>query len=64
LVEFENGRLSAGRQIQPKPVAEYLKAQGRFKHLLNNPEAIKNIQAIADSNIEKYKLKLETPTAG
>ncbi|MFZ2356305.1 MAG: hypothetical protein WAW67_00555 [Candidatus Omnitrophota bacterium] len=56
LIEYEAGKLSAVRQIQPKPVEEYLKTQGRFKHLLNNPEEIKKIQEIADSNIEKYNL--------
>ncbi|MCX5697882.1 MAG: thiamine pyrophosphate-dependent enzyme [Candidatus Omnitrophica bacterium] len=60
LVEFENGVLSAQKKITPKPVEEYLKIQGRFKHLLANPEEIKKIQAIADYNINKYNLKLET----
>ena len=59
LVEFENGVLISKRQITPKPVEEYLKIQGRFKHLLNNPEEIKKIQAIADNNIKKYGLKAE-----
>ena len=62
LIEYENGVLIGKRQITPKPVEEYLKVQGRFKHLLNNPEAIKQIQAIADANIEKYGLKLENKT--
>ena len=59
LIEYENGQLAAVRKIQPKPVEEYLKVQGRFKHLLNDPEAIKAIQEIADNNIKKYGLKLE-----
>lgn len=59
LVEYENGIISARRQIAPKPVEEYLKTQGRFKHLLTNPEEIKKIQAIADNNIRKYGLKTE-----
>ena len=65
LVEFENGKISGVRQIQPKPVEEYLKAQGRFKHLLNNPEEIKKIQAIADFNIDRYglRMKVEAPSA-
>ena len=58
LIEYENGQLAAVRKIQPKPVEEYLKAQGRFKHILSNPEEIKKIQAIADSNIQKYGLKV------
>ncbi len=57
LIEYENGVLAAVRKITPKPVEEYLKVQGRFKHLLNMPEEIKKIQAIADRNIERYGLK-------
>ncbi|MEI6632176.1 MAG: thiamine pyrophosphate-dependent enzyme, partial [bacterium] len=56
LVEYENGQLTAVRKIQPKPVEEYLKVQARFKHLLNSPEELKKIQAIADANIKKYGL--------
>ncbi|MFH0826833.1 MAG: thiamine pyrophosphate-dependent enzyme [Candidatus Omnitrophota bacterium] len=62
LIEFEGGVLVARRQIAPKPVEEYLKMQGRFKHLLNAPEEIKKIQEIADNNIRKYNLKAETQT--
>lgn len=62
LIEYENGLLAARRQIVPKPVEEYLKTQGRFKHLLNNPQAIRQIQEIADNNIKKYGLKAETQT--
>jgi len=59
LIEYENGKLAAVRKIaQPKPVEEYLKVQGRFKHLLNNAELIKQIQEIAYNNIEKYSLKV------
>lgn len=58
LIEYENGNLSAVRKLSgPKPVEEYLKTQGRFKHLLNNPELIRQIQDIADNNIRKYGLK-------
>jgi pyruvate ferredoxin oxidoreductase beta subunit len=59
LFEYEFGVLSARKQITPKPVEEYLKMQGRFKHLLNNPVEIKKVQDIADSNVRKYNLKLE-----
>ncbi len=59
LFEYENGVLTGRKQIVPKPVDEYLKIQGRFKHLLNNPEEIKKIQEIADNNIRKYNLKVE-----
>ena len=58
LFEYENGVLTS-RKITPKPVEEYLKAQGRYKHLLNNPEEIKKVQDIADNNIKKYGLKAE-----
>lgn len=60
LIEYENGVLISRRQIMPKPVEEYLKAQVRFKHLLNNPEVIKKIQEIAEHNIEKYGLRIES----
>ncbi len=62
LIEYENGKLIS-RQSQLKPVEEYLKVQGRFKHLLNSPEEIKKIQAIADYNIDKYNLKVKTESA-
>jgi len=62
LIEYENGVLVSRRQITPRPVEEYLKVQARFKHLLNNPEEIKKIQAIADNNITKYGLKQEPST--
>ncbi|MCM8797803.1 MAG: pyruvate ferredoxin oxidoreductase, partial [Candidatus Omnitrophica bacterium] len=63
IIEYENGVLVSCRKITPKPVEEYLKIQGRFKHLLDNPEAIKQIQKIADANIEKYGLKIESQPA-
>jgi pyruvate ferredoxin oxidoreductase beta subunit len=63
LIEYESGFLSNRRQITPKPVEEYLKLQGRFKHLLNKPEEIKKIQDIADNNINKYGLKIENQQA-
>ena len=62
LIEYENGKLVSVRKIQPKPVEEYLKTQGRFKHLLNNSEEVKKIQEIADGNIQKYGLKIEAST--
>jgi pyruvate ferredoxin oxidoreductase beta subunit len=59
LIEYENGKLTGVRKIQPKPVEEYLKSQGRFKQLLGNPEILKAVQEIADNNIQKYNLKVE-----
>jgi len=64
LIEYENGKILAVRQIQPKPVEEFLKAQGRFKHILNNPAEIKKIQDIADGNILKYNLKIQSSPQG
>jgi len=61
LIEYENGVLASRKTITPKPVEEYLKIQGRFKHLLGNPEAVKQIQEIADNNIKKYDLRSKEP---
>ncbi|MBI5145548.1 MAG: pyruvate ferredoxin oxidoreductase, partial [Candidatus Omnitrophica bacterium] len=60
LIEYENAKLTGVHQIKGLPVEEYLKAQGRFRHLLNQPEEIKKIQAIADINIDRYGLKAKT----
>ena len=58
LVEIENGKLSQVRKlVKIKPVEEYLKPQGRFKHIMSLPEQIKAVQQIADNNIEHYGLK-------
>lgn len=59
IFEYENGQLISRKIAVIKPVEEYLKTQGRFKHLLKNPEAIKQVQDIADANIKKYGLKAE-----
>ncbi|MBI4846887.1 MAG: pyruvate ferredoxin oxidoreductase [Candidatus Omnitrophica bacterium] len=59
LVEYELGKVTNVRKLtQIKPVEEYLKAQGRFKHLLSNPEEVKRVQDIANNNIEKFGLKV------
>jgi len=65
LIEYENGALSSVRKIKPLPVEEYLKLQGRFKHILNSPEQIKKIQEIANNNIKRYNLLIqeETPSS-
>jgi len=58
IFEYENGKLTAVRKIaKVVPVEEYLKIQGRFKHLLNSPDQLKLVQEIANRNIEKYGLK-------
>ncbi|MCM8800910.1 MAG: thiamine pyrophosphate-dependent enzyme [Candidatus Omnitrophica bacterium] len=64
LIEYENGILTGKRQIEPKPVEEYLKLQVRFKHILDNPEAIRCIQEIANNNIKKYDLMLKKEEVG
>ncbi len=64
LIEYENGTLLSVRKlILPKPVEEYLKVQGRFKHLLANPAALKEIQAIAQYNILRYNLVDTAPAS-
>lgn len=62
VIEYIDGELISSLKInQPQiPVEEYLKQQGRFKHLFkneNNKKQIEFIQQIADRNIEKYNLK-------
>jgi len=57
LLEYTNGILSASsinNNFQAKPVSDYLKAQGRFKHL--KEEEINTIQNLANENIKKYKI--------
>jgi len=58
IFEYIEGELASVQKIKPKPVQEYLKLQGRFKHVLKSPEQIKLIQEIADNNIKKYGLSL------
>ncbi|MFZ2310196.1 MAG: thiamine pyrophosphate-dependent enzyme [Patescibacteria group bacterium] len=57
LLEYVNGALSGSSinsNFKPTPVLEYLKAQGRFKHL--KEDDIKIIQGLAEANIKKYQL--------
>ncbi len=58
LLEYIDGRLSASsinQNFQAQPVEEYLKIQGRFRHL--TPETIKAIQQIANKNLKFYAFK-------
>jgi pyruvate ferredoxin oxidoreductase beta subunit len=58
IIEYENGKLTKVRKIpQPKPVEDYLKLQGRFKHLLKKPDELTKVQDVANNNIEYYGLK-------
>jgi len=62
LLEIEAGRWSVlKRPLKPKPVEEYLKLQGRFKHL--TPEAIARIQQLTDQRWE-FLLQMEKLTNG
>ncbi len=61
LLEYENGKLVKVLKVPKKKVKveEYLKLQGRFKHLFKDDRGkkhLKIIQDIADANIEKYGL--------
>jgi pyruvate ferredoxin oxidoreductase beta subunit len=60
VVEFENGKLTRSRKIGKtrQPIEDYLKPQGRFKHLFKEgaePELAK-IRQIAENNIQRYNL--------
>ncbi|MFB3918746.1 pyruvate:ferredoxin oxidoreductae, beta subunit [Candidatus Velamenicoccus archaeovorus] len=58
IFEYENGQLVPRKIASVKPVEEYLKIQGRFKHLLKDEKGLKEIQAVADYNIRKYGLSV------
>jgi len=59
IFEYENGQLIPRKIASVKPVEEYLKVQGRFKHLLKDAKGLKEIQSVADYNIKKYQLKAQ-----
>ena len=58
--EIVNGKVTNVRRIPVKvPVEEYLKVQGRFKHLFKRgvpTEEVAEIQEIANQNIERFNL--------
>ncbi len=60
IFEIVNGKLTHVRKIPAKlPVEEYLKVQGRFRHLFKRgvpTEAVAVIQEIANQNIERFNL--------
>lgn len=56
LYEIENGKYKISKIVEnPKPLAEFLKTQGRFKHLFKeeNKEVAEEMQKIADSNWQR-----------
>ena len=53
LYEVEGGRWSMPRDLKSKPVEEYLRGQGRFKHL--TPEMIEEIQRVVDAEYSALK---------
>ena len=60
VVEYSNGQLNAMKlPAKRPPVEDYLKPQGRFKHLFKNggnQEQLAYIQKLADENVKKYGL--------
>lgn len=66
LVELEQGALtSVMRLARQRPVEEYLRLQGRFKHLFSDDRwavHLRHLQGLADANVRRYGL-LETTTA-
>ncbi|MCX6652987.1 MAG: thiamine pyrophosphate-dependent enzyme [Methanomassiliicoccales archaeon] len=57
LYEVEHGKYALSKDLKSKPVEEYLKPQGRFKHL--TPEMIAEIQKKADEDYAALKSKCE-----
>jgi pyruvate ferredoxin oxidoreductase beta subunit len=57
LFEAEYGEITSVAEIRRQvPVADYLKLQRRFAHVLTNEPQLARIQAIADANIRKFGL--------
>lgn len=62
VLEYENGKLKSVKKVgkdRPK-VEEYLKPQGRFRHLFSKSgkctSGVAAIQKLADDNVEKFNL--------
>ena len=60
IYEIINGKVTNAKKIPAKvPVEEYLKLQGRFRHLFKKgvpTEEVEEIQKIANHNIERFNL--------
>ncbi len=65
LIELEHGELTGVMRLaKQKPVDDYLRLQGRFKHLFSSKEGaveLRHLQALADARIRRYGL-LDTDT--
>jgi pyruvate ferredoxin oxidoreductase beta subunit len=69
LLEMERGQVVHAMKIrEKKPVGDYLDLQQRFAHLRDgSPESVEgreHLQALADSNIERYSLLGHSPEEG
>jgi len=57
LFEAEHGEVTNVSKIRRRmDVADYLKLQRRFAHVLKNPHQLEQVQAIADKNIRRFGL--------
>jgi len=61
VVEYENGKLTNTMKFKElKPVTEFLKIQGRFKHLMKESsevkEALEHLNRIVEYNIRQYDI--------
>lgn len=60
LVEIEHGVVTSVVQLaRQRPVEEYLRLQGRFKHLFADDRwafHVRHLQALADQNVRRYSL--------
>jgi len=68
LIEMERGTVVSAMHIRSvRPVVDYLKLQGRFRHLFEDaPEAreeLQHLQQIANHNLELYALRSDQPEA-
>jgi len=67
LYEYVNGELAGVKKIHVKrPVEDYLKAQGRYRHLFRmkgGEEMIRVLQQLADENARKFGLLYEGDVA-
>ncbi len=64
IIELERGELTEAMPLHhPKPITDYLKLQGRFRHLFSDdPRALEeqeHLQALADHNIATYGLAID-----